>query len=201
MGMTTEIVEKQKSSAIQFEIAELIKSRKSTRAFLTTAIEPEKIQSLFEAARWSASSMNEQPWHYLYVTRDQTSLWEKFFNILNDGNKVWVENVPLLIFSVSRKSFKRFNAPNAYALYDLGAANTSIALQAVALGLQVRQMAGYDHDKARQVLNIPDEFDLGVMLAVGYPAPADALPEPVRAKELAARERYVQEAFIKNGIF
>ncbi len=199
--MTTEIVEKQKSSAVQFEIADLIKNRKSTRAFSSKAIESEKINSLFEAARWSASSMNEQPWHYLYATRDQSVLWEKFFSLLNDGNKVWVENVPLLIFSISRKSFKRFNSPNAYALYDLGAANTSIALQAVALGLQVRQMAGYDHEKARQVLNIPDEFDLGVMLAVGYPAPVDTLPEAVRTKELAARERYAQEAFIKNGIF
>lgn len=201
MSMTTEIVEKQKSSAVRFEIADLIKNRKSSRAFSSTPIEPEKINSLFEAARWTASSMNEQPWTYLYVTREQSTLWEKFFSILNDGNKIWVENVPLLIFSVSRKSFKRFNAPNAYALYDLGAANTSIALQAVALGLQVRQMAGYDHDKARQVFNIPDEFDLGVMLAVGYPASLDTLPEAVRMKELAARERYEQDTFVKNGIF
>lgn len=190
-----------KSATIEFEIADLIRHRKSTRAFSSQLVEPEKINSLFEAARWAASSMNEQPWQYLFATREQPELWNKFYNVLNEGNRIWVESVPLLIFSVSRKSFKRFNSPNNYSLYDLGAANSLLSLQAVDLGLQVRQMAGYDHAMAREIFNVPDEYELGVMMAVGYPAPAESLPDAIRTKELAARERLLQEHFVKNGIF
>ncbi|NBP70098.1 MAG: nitroreductase, partial [Cytophagia bacterium] len=101
----------------------------------------------------------------------------------------------------TRKIFTRFNSPNAYTLYDLGAANTLLSIQAVDLGLQVRQMAGYDHQKAREIFNVPDDYELGVMMAVGYPAPLETLPEAIRAKELAVRERLLQEHFVKNGIF
>lgn len=199
--MIKEFATMTKSANIEFELANLIKQRRSSRAFSSKLVEPEKINSLFEAARWSASSMNEQPWQYLFATKEQTELWNKFYSVLNEGNKSWVENVPLLIFSVTRKIFKRFNSPNAYTLYDLGAANALLSLQAVDLGLQVRQMAGYDHQKAREIFNVPDEFELGVMMAVGYPAPLETLPEEIRAKEMAARERLLQEHFVKNGIF
>lgn len=199
--MIKEFATMTKSANIEFELANLIKQRRSSRAFSSKLVEPEKINSLFEAARWSASSMNEQPWQYLFATKEQTELWNKFYSVLNEGNKSWVENVPLLIFSVTRKIFKRFNSPNAYTLYDLGAANALLSLQAVDLGLQVRQMAGYDHQKAREIFNVPDEFELGVMIAVGYPAPLETLPEEIRAKEMAARERLLQEHFVKNGIF
>jgi nitroreductase len=199
--MNNELTAMTKSANIEFKVAELIKQRKSSRAFSPKSVEPEKIKSLFEAARWSASSMNEQPWQYLFATREQTELWNKFFSVLNESNKTWVQNVPLLIFSVTRKIFTRFNSPNAYTLYDLGAANTLLSIQAVDLGLQVRQMAGYDHQKAREIFNVPDDYELGVMMAVGYPAPLETLTEDIRAKELAVRERLLQEHFVKNGIF
>jgi nitroreductase len=199
--MINELTVMTKSANVEFKVADLIKHRKSSRAFSTKLVEPEKINSLFEAARWSASSMNEQPWQYLFATREQPELWNKFFSVLNEGNRTWAQHVPLLIFSVTRKIFKRFNSPNAYTLYDLGAANTLLSLQAVDLGLQVRQMAGYDHQKAREVFNVPDDFELGVMMAVGYPAPIEEMPEEIRVKELAVRERLLQEHFVKNGIF
>jgi nitroreductase len=199
--MNNELTAMTKSANIEFKVADLIKQRKSSRAFSPKSVETEKIKSLFEAARWSASSMNEQPWQYLFATHEQTELWNKFFSVLNEGNKTWVQHVPLLIFSVTRKAFKRFNSPNAYTLYDLGAANSLLSLQAVDLGLQVRQMAGYDHQKAREVFNVPDDFELGVMMAVGYPAPIEEMPEEIRLKELASRERLLQEHFVKNGIF
>jgi nitroreductase len=195
------MVTKEKSASIEFEISELIKNRRSVRAYDPRPVEQEKLKSLFEATRWAPSSINEQPWIYLYATKAQLALWNTFFDVLNDGNKAWVREAPVLIFSIARKNFSRFNTPNAYALYDLGAANSLLALQAVDLGLQVRQMAGYDHEQARVKLNIPDEYELGVFMAVGYPGDVNQLPEELKKRELAPRERYLQQEFTINGTF
>lgn len=192
---------KQKSTEVEFEISDLIRNRRSIRAFEDRPVEMGKLNSLFEATRWAPSSINEQPWIYLYATKEQPELWNTFFDVLNEGNKAWVKDAPVLIFSIARKNFSRFNTPNAYALYDLGAANSLLALQAVELGLQVRQMAGYDHAQARVRLNIPDEYELGVFMAVGYPGDINQLPENLKQRELAPRERILQQEFTINGIF
>ncbi len=190
---------KQKSAIPEHEVALLIKNRRSIRAFASTPVEKEKIQSLFEATRWAASGVNEQPWVYLYATQDQPELWNKFFEPLADGNKIWVQHVPLLIFSMVRKTYSRSQASNHYALYDLGGANSLLSLQAVELGLQVRQMAGFDHAKAKTSLNIPDEYEMGVFMAVGYPGVIEQLPEQLQQRERAPRERYLQQEFTING--
>lgn len=195
------MITKQKSTEVEFEISDLIRNRRSIRAFADKPVEMEKLNSLFEATRWAPSSINEQPWIYLYATKDQPELWNTFFDVLNDGNKAWVKDAPVLIFIIARRNFSRFNTPNAYALYDLGAANSLLALQAVDLGLQIRQMAGYDHQQAKESLKIPDEYELGVFMAVGYPGDVNQLPENLKQRELAPRERYLQQEFTINGTF
>lgn len=192
---------KQKSAEVEHPVSDLIKNRRSTRVFEARAIEPEKIHSLFEATRWAASSSNEQPWMYIYATSDQTELWNTLLEPLAEGNKVWVRDAPLLILSLTRKTFARNGVPNAHAMYDLGGANALLALQAVDLGLQVRQMAGFNRDSAKTLLNVPDDFELGVFMAVGYPGNPDNLPEPIKMKELAPRTRFLQQEFVRNGMF
>lgn len=192
---------KSKSSAIEHPVSAIIRDRKSVRAFSPVAIEEEKVRSLFEATRWAPSSTNEQPWLYRYAMRDQPELWQRFFEPLNEGNKVWARQAPMLVFSVARKSFSRFEAANTYALYDLGAANSLLSLQAVELGLQVRQMAGYDRAMAKSLLRISDDYEPGVFMAVGYPGPADHLPKNLQERETAPRERFLQHEFVRNGIF
>ncbi|HPW62171.1 MAG TPA: nitroreductase family protein, partial [Cyclobacteriaceae bacterium] len=113
-----------KSNQVEYPVAELIEQRRSRRAYSTNPIEHEKIKSLFEAARWAPSSMNEQPWTYVYATRDQPDLWNKLLELLNESNRVWAINAPLLIFSLARKTHMRNGANNALARYDTGAANT-----------------------------------------------------------------------------
>lgn len=190
-----------KSAEIHYPINDLIRNRRSIRAFSPGAVEQEKINSLFEATRWAPSSTNEQPWVFIYATRDQPELWEKMFEALDEGNKLWAKDAPLLIMSVARRDFTRYEGPNAHALYDLGGANAFLSLQAVELGLQVRQMAGYDSDLARRNLNIPDEYLLGVFIAVGYPGDPGTLPDRLRKRESAPRERFVQEVFVLNKPF
>src|SRR6188768_251264 len=123
----------QKSHEIEHPVFELIKNRKSVRAFSPVLIEQQKINSLFEATRWAPSSTNEQPWLYIYATKDQTELWDKLFSALNAGNKLWAKDAPLLILSLARRNFSRFTGANAHAMYDLGGANSFLSLQAVEL--------------------------------------------------------------------
>ena len=196
-----ELKAKQKSATVEYPVSDLIQNRRSTRVFLNKPVSDEKIFSLFEATRWAPSSVNEQPWMYLYTTPDQSALWQKMIEPLSEGNKVWVKDAPLLILSLARKTFSRNGVPNFYSLYDLGGANAMLALQAVDLGLQVRQMAGFDREATRLNLNIPDEFELGVFIAVGYPGDIDTVPEPIKTKELSPRTRFLQQEFVRNSVF
>ena len=190
-----------KSTEFHHPIASLIKNRRSLRAYDPRALEQATIHSLFEAVRWAPSSSNEQPWMYIYATKSQPELWQKLFDCLNEGNKLWAKDAPLLIQSLARKNFERNDQPNDYAHYDLGAANSFLSLQAVELGLQLRQMGGYNRDRAKELLNIPDTYELGPMIAVGYPGDPDKLPKNLRLRELSPRERILQSDFTMNKTF
>ena len=188
----------QKSSRIEHPVSKLISDRRSIRSFSPQLIESEKIHTLFEATRWAPSSTNEQPWIYIYATKDQTEFWNKIFECLNEGNRIWAKDAPLLIATLARKNFTRYEGSNHHALYDLGGANAFLSIQAVELGLQVRQMAGFNHQRLIQNLNIPDSYELGVIMTVGYPGDVESLPENLKQRELAPRERYLQQEFVKN---
>jgi len=191
----------QVSSEFESDILEIIKARRSRRAFVNRSIEQEKIKSLFEAARWAPSSVNEQPWAYVYATKDQFELWNKIFESLNDSNKVWAKEAPLLVVSLARKYYSRNDHPNNSAKYDVGAANAFLSLQATQLGLNVHQMGGFDHALLRQNLNVPENFDVGVVMAIGYPGNPEQLPLPLRERELSPRMRHLQNEFVMNQAF
>ena len=191
----------QKSADFESPVLDAIQQRRSRRAYSDKPVEKEKIHSLFEAARWAPSSVNEQPWLYLYATKDQTELWQKIFESLNDGNKVWAKHAPLLIVSLVRKNFIRNDHPNTSARYDLGGANALLSIQAAHFGLNVHQMGGFNAEILRQNLNIPQSMEPVVIMAIGYPGDATSLPEHLKVRELAPRERYVQQEFVLNKSF
>jgi nitroreductase len=190
-----------KSNQVEYPVADIIENRRSRRAYAAQPIEPEKIKSLFEAARWAPSSMNEQPWAYMYATKDQTDLWNKLLDLLNESNRVWALHAPLLILSLSRKAHLRNGANNVFARYDNGAANTLLSIQATQLGLNVHQMGGYDRQKAIDSLNIPEAFEPLVVMAIGYPGDPESLSENLKIREGAPSERYTQEFFVMNKSF
>jgi nitroreductase len=191
----------QKSAAFESPVLDVIQSRRSRRAYADKPVESEKINALFEAARWAPSSVNEQPWLYLYATKDQPELWSKIFDTLNEGNKVWARNAPLLIVSLARKKFIRNDMPNLSARYDLGGANAFMTLQASHLGLNVHQLGGYNVKKAIENLNIPDTYEPVIIMAIGYPGDLQTLPEHLQLRETAPRERYLRQEFVMNHTF
>ena len=119
------------STTAEKDILDVITSRRSLRSYAPTALSSVQIETLFEAARWAPSSMNEQPWRFLYATKDQPALWSKIFDSLVDANKVWAKDAPLLIVSMSRNAFTRSDRPNPTAGYDLGSATAFLANQAL----------------------------------------------------------------------
>ena len=195
------ILEMKKSTEIEQPLLDVIQKRRSSRAYADKFVEPEKIKALFEAARWAPSSVNEQPWAYVYATKDQSALYGKIFDSLVEGNKIWAKHSPLLVVAMVRKNFLLNERTNGSARYDLGAANAFLSLQATQLGLNVHQMGGFDREKIQINLNIPSTHEAVVILAIGYLGEIDALPENLKLRDLAPRERYTQEAFVMNKAF
>lgn len=192
----------QKSNQIEHPILDLIRNRRSSRSFSSQPIGASIINSLFEATRWAPSSTNEQPWLYIYATRDQTELWNKLFECLNAGNKIWAKDAPLLILSLARKNFSRYTGANAHAMYDLGGANSFLSLQAVEFGLQVRQVAGFSPQLTIEQIKIPtDIYEIGVFMVIGYPGDPQTLPENLQVRERVPRERFLQQEFVMNQTF
>ena len=167
----------------------VVLARWSARAFADREVSTADLRRVFEAARWAASSYNEQPWRFLVGLRN-SSTHKKIFSALIGFNQSWAAAAPVLILGVASTKFSHNGTDNRNALYDLGAAASYLTLQAAALGLTSHQMAGYDQEAARQVLEIPESYALGAVIALGYQGEPSALGnEQLIAMETAARER------------
>lgn len=158
-----------------------------------------EIMTLFEAARWAPSTYNEQEWRFLYARRE-TPQWPLLFDLLIEFNQSWCKNAALLCVVIAHKVFERNGKPNPVHLYDAGAAWENLALQGTAMGLVVHGMSGFDFEKARTSLKLPDDYAVCAMFAVGRPAPVDVLPEPMRERETPSDRKPLEE-IICEGAF
>jgi nitroreductase len=163
-------------------------------------VESEKMRSLLEAARWAPSSNNAQPWRFVVATKDRPADYDRLFDCLLEGNKKWVHRAPVLILSVAKLAFDD-GSPNRHALHDVGLATENLALQAAALGLASHPMAGFQIDKARNDLAIPDGYEPVAMIAVGYPGDPAVLPDRLRDRELAPRSRMALMELVYAGLW
>jgi nitroreductase len=186
----------EKPTDARYPIHDLIRRRWSPRAFADRPVEPEKLRSLLEAARWAPSSFNEQPWNFIVATRENGEEFERMLSCLVEGNVAWAKNAPVLMLSVAKLKFERTGKPNRHAFHDVGLAAENLVIQATALGLVVHQMAGIQVDKAREVYRIPEGYEAVAGIAVGYPGDPATLPEPLREREQAPRTRKPLESFV-----
>jgi nitroreductase len=174
-------------------------SRWSARSFADRAVSQADLTKVFEAARWSASAYNEQPWRFLAGVRGSET-HEKIFSTLIGFNQSWAAVAPVLILGAASTTFSHNGSPNTYALYDLGAAAGALTLQAAALGLRTHSMAGFDHDAARQIFQIPDDYLLGAVIALGYQGEPVALSQPQLIEmEIAPRTRKPLNEFVLSA--
>ena len=173
--------------------------RWSARAMNGEPISENEMLTLFEAARWAPSTYNEQEWRFLYARRD-TPAWPLFFDLLVEGNRAWCGRAALLVVVLARTVFARNGKPNPVHLQDSGSAFENLALQGTAMGLVVHAMQGFDFEKARTALGVPDNYAVAFMFAVGRPGDPGELPEPLREREIPSGRKPVRE-LICEGAF
>jgi nitroreductase len=170
-------------------IHDLLASRWSPYGFADRAVRQEDLRSLFEAARWAASSMNEQPWRFIIATRDDADAFQRMLSCLVEGNREWAARVPVLVLTAARRTFARNDKPNDTSWHDLGLAAASLTLEATSRGLAVHQMRGILPERAREAYGIPDDFDVVTAIAIGYAAPSENLPDKLRGRDERPRGR------------
>jgi len=187
-----------KRAPTDFPVHDFIAERWSPRAFSDKPVAPDVLQSLFEAGRWAPSSSNEQPWAYIVATKDDPENFAKLVSVLVPFNVTWARHAPVLALAVAELSFAKNGTPNRNAQYDVGAASAWLTVEATTRGLFVHQMAGYDHDKAREVFRIPAGWEPIAAMAIGYPGDPDSLPQPLRDREVAPRTRKPISAFVMS---
>jgi nitroreductase len=176
----------------------LFRRRWSPRAMSGEAVSPEELMTLFEAARWAPSSYNSQPWRFLYA-RQGTAHWPLFFGLLIEFNQSWAKDAGALVLMISRTTFAHNGQPSSTHGFDAGAAWGNLALQGSPMGLVVHGMAGFDAARARTLLNVPEEFAVQAMAAIGRPGPVERLPEPLRAREVPSGRMPLAEITREGG--
>lgn len=182
-----------------FPIHEIIGRRWSTRAFSDLPVEPEKLVTILEAARWAASSANEQPWAFLVATKDDPKNHEALAGVLVDSNRTWAEKAPVLILAFAHTQFSKNGNPNRYAFHDVGQAVANLSLQATALGLKVHQMGGFRAEAAQERFAVPADWQPVSVIALGYPGDPESLEEKLREREIAQRQRKPLDTFVFSG--
>jgi nitroreductase len=193
-----------KTAKTDHPINELIAKRWSARAFSTRHVEKSKLLSILEAARWAPSSRNEQPWRYIIFTNDNPEKLKRAQSVLKDIND-YAKRAPILICAITKKTYSDNGNYNRLHFHDLGAANENMFLEAFNQGLIMHEMGGFDVQKAREVFNIPEDFEVGIMIAIGYQDTHHILPERLVEKAFTPRQRkpLTEIAFaeeIGNGI-
>ncbi|HEX8337587.1 MAG TPA: nitroreductase family protein [Pyrinomonadaceae bacterium] len=176
----------------QYPVDELFLDRWSPRAMSGEDVTDEELMTLFEAARWAPSSYNNQPWRILYARRE-TAHWPAFFGLLVEGNQAWAKDAAALLLFVSKETFDFNGKPYPTHSFDAGAAWENLALQATMLGLVTHGMQGFDYERARSELNIPEGFRVEAMVAVGRPGDPARLPEGLREREAPSGRKSLPE--------
>ena len=180
-------------------IEELLLRRWSPRAMSGEHISEDELACLFEAARWAPSTYNEQEWRFRYAHRE-TPHWTPFFQLLQEANRAWCKEAGVLAVIFARTTLAQTGAPNPVHLFDCGCAFQNLALQGAAMDLVVHGMAGFDWQRAPEVLRAPDGFVPAAMFAIGRPGDPQQLPEALRAREVPSSRRPIAES-IGEGPF
>lgn len=177
-------------------IHDLLTARWSPYAFDDRAVSDADLCSLFEAARWAPSSYNEQPWSYIVAKRENPEAFQTLLSCLVEANQVWAKAAPVLALGIVRLRFVRNGEPNRAAVHDLGLAAGSLLVEATARRLYVHQMIGILPERARGVYDLPEGSEAWTGLAIGYRGDPNRLPQPLKERDLAPRQRKPLAEFV-----
>lgn len=179
-----------------YDIDPIYLERWSPRAFSEKDVTEDVLYSLFEAARWAPSASNIQPWRFIFARSEADR--KKFLSFINDGNVIWCKHAPVLVAVVSHE--KNGERDNRFHAFDTGAAWGFLALEAARKGLVAHAMGGFNQDKAKEVLNIPDDYTVHAIIAIGYQGEKEMLSESLQAREKPSDRKEIA-SFISEGTF
>ncbi|MDY0405200.1 nitroreductase family protein [Virgibacillus sp. 179-BFC.A HS] len=181
-----------------YQIDPIYTQRWSPRSFQDKEIPDDVLRSLFEAARWAPSAANVQPWRFVFARTAEDR--ERFHAFIDESNVVWCQKAPVLVAVISKTDEERFNGANPTHAFDTGAAWGYLALEATRKGLIAHGMGGFDRQKAKEVLGIPENYFVNVIVAIGYQGEIELLDEAYRDREKPS-DRKPQESFVFEGLF
>jgi nitroreductase len=188
-----------KNAATDHPILKLLAERWSPYCFEDRPVSEADLRSLFEAARWAASSYNEQPWNYLVATQENYPEFERLLSCLVEANQAWAKAAPVLVLGVVSLQFAKNKQDNRAAVHDLGLAAGNLSAEATARGLSVHQMIGILPDKAREIYQIPEHFEAWTAMAIGYNADPANMPTALKERDMATRQRRPLKDFVFAG--
>jgi nitroreductase len=188
-----------KKASTDRPIHELLSERWSPYAFADQPVDDVDLAALFEAARWAASSYNEQPWSYCVAIKRNTFEFDRLLSCLVPANQAWAKAAPVLVLGLVHLRFARTGMDNRAAVHDLGLASANLVFEATARGLSVHQMIGILPDRARELYRIPPNVEAWTAMAIGYSAAGRDLPEALRDRDLAPRQRKPTNQFVFCG--
>jgi len=186
----------EKKASTKHTIHPLLEKRWSPRSFSVESIDIEKIKRIFEAARWSSSSFNEQPWRYMVGIKTKGETYDKIYKTLAGFNQQWAIQAPLLVLCCAKKHFTQRDANNEHYKYDIGQSVANLIFQANYEDLMAHQMAGFNQQMAVELFNIPIDFVPITVIALGYEGDPETLPEEIKKLEYAERVRNELNTFI-----
>ncbi len=177
-----------RTAPTEHPVLDVLAARWSPRAFDATApIDEAKLAASLEAARWTPSANNSQPWRFI-VARRGTALHAQIVESLMGFNQTWAGNAAVLVVAVAETATED-GTPITHALYDLGQAVAHFSVQAHHEGLHVHQMSGFDPEVVREFADLAPRFSAVTVFAVGEFGDVEALPEVLQQRETAPRVR------------
>jgi nitroreductase len=181
------------------DIAPMFLERWSPRAFTDEQIPYATLLCCFEAARWAPSGFNLQPWRFIYAMRSEMG-WDDLLDLLSSTNRMWACRAAALILVVS-KSKAIWNGQEVAAIsnsFDAGAAWSNFAHQASALGWATHAMGGFDRERARARLHVPEDFAIEAVVAIGRAGASFRLPANLREREIPSDRRPLEETIMQG---
>ncbi len=183
------MIAEKRMNPVEHPVIDPIAKRWSPRAYSSRSVEPEKLLTVLEAARWSASSYNEQPWRFIVARKETPEAFQKMVSVANDWNQTWLRLAPVLVLTVAKKTFSHSGNANKHAWHDVGQAVATLGLEAAQHDLYIHQMAGIHADKAKELYNVPADFEVVTLFTLGYVGDLNDLPEEFHKGEQRVRAR------------
>jgi nitroreductase len=185
-----------KKAVTDYPIQHGLADRWSPYGFEDRPVAEVDLCSLFEAARWAASSYNEQPWNYIVATNENSKEFDQLLSCLAEPNQLWAKAAPVLVLGVVSLRFIKNAKDNRAAVHDLGLASGNLVMEATTRGISVHQMIGILPDKAREFYQIPVHYEAWTAMAIGYSADPATMPDALKERDTTPRQRRPLQDFV-----